>query len=151
MVEAGVERSPRHHREQRDIRGCQPGRSGNGVAALRGRLCRDPDAQAAAVGRGGRGARFDGGVERGGNGIFGGDFATPVHRFGDVAFAGDAIAVAFQRGFQRLVDPVGRDRFALGFEHGREAVERAVRRPPVARDRRDPLLPKARWTLSAFH
>src|SRR3546814_1846578 len=50
----------------------------------------------------------------------------------------DAPAVGGQRRCQRGVDAVARDRGAAGLEDGGEAVERAVRRPPVARDRRDP-------------
>ena len=140
MIEAGIERAPRHHREQRDIRGRQSGRAGNRVAALRGGLRRDPDAHISAIGRGGGGARFDRRVQRGRNSIFGRDFLARVHRLADVALADDTIAITLQREFQRVVDAVRRNRRAFGLEHRRKAVERAVRCPPVARDRRDPAL-----------
>src|SRR3546814_3124959 len=66
------------------------------------------------------------------------DPRSALHRLGDVALARDAIAVVFQRRLERRVDAIARNRRAYGLEHRREAVEHAVRRPPVARDRRDP-------------
>src|SRR3546814_20540202 len=77
-------------------------------------------------------------VEGGGDEIFGGDAGAALHRPFDVALLRDAPAVGGQRRCQRGVDAVARDRGAAGLEDGGEAVERAVRRPPVARDRRDP-------------
>ncbi len=138
VVEAGVERPARHHREQRDGAFGKAHGACDGGAALGGRLRCDPDAQAATIGCGGRGARLDGRMQRGGDQIFGGYPFAPLHRFGRVALAADAIAVGLQRRLQRLVDAVARNRRAFGLEDGREIVERAVGGPPVTRDGGDP-------------